>query len=450
MAGAPGDDNGPKNNQGAAYVFTRSGTIWTEQAKLTASDGEANDFFGASVAIDGDTLVAGAFLDDTGAKSDQGAAYVFTRSGTIWTEQQKLAASDGEDGDRFGFSVAIDGDTVVAGAPNDDNGPNINQGAAYVFTRSGTIWTEQAKLTASDGETVDEFGFSVAIEGDTAVVGSRFARLGVNLSRGAAYVFTRDGTIWSEFQKLFASDGKVDDQFGFSVAIDGNTVVAGAILADGVKKNSGAAYVFVLCPTIAISPATLPAGTVGRAYSQTLTATGGTAPFTFSVSSGVLPPGLTLSSAGVISGTPTAAGAFSFTVEALDSNGCTGTRDYTLVIVTPTPAVVAVDDDDNNGRNCSVGWGGGGRRRPLRRTGARRRRASLCEVHGRSSRSHSAGMRNRPTLQPEVLHIGRKVSAQLHRQGRSASGFDSGPERESLRDAYRRRHIQLQRRGHRR
>jgi large repetitive protein len=129
--------------------------------------------------------------------------------------------------------------------------------------------------------------------------------------------------------------------------------VAGAPIDDVAKVDQGAAFVFVPCPTITVNPATLPAGTVGAAFSQTLTATGGTAPFTFSFSSGALPPGLTLSQAGVISGTPTAAGAFTFTVQALNSTGCTGTRAFTLFIATP-PAVVTVEDDDNNARNAAL------------------------------------------------------------------------------------------------
>ena len=180
-----------------------------------------------------DTAVAGAPFDDNVGTINQGAAYVFTRSGTTWTEQQKLTAPDGGANDLFGTSVAIDVDTLVAGAPA---GGTTDSGAAYVFTRSGTDWTPQAKLTASDGAAGDQFGLSVGIEGDTAVVGSPIARVGANLARGAAYVFTRDGTIWNEFQKLVASDGAVGDLFGFSVAIDGNTIVAGATRADGVRR----------------------------------------------------------------------------------------------------------------------------------------------------------------------------------------------------------------------
>ena len=208
---------------GAEYPLTidpmlalQATTTFSQQAKLTASDGDNNDFFGISVAIDGDTAVAGAPLDN-GDLSNQGAAYVFTRSGTTWTEQQKLTASDGKANDLFGTSVAIDGDTVVAGAPGD--GGTANSGAAYVFTRSGTTWTEQQKLTASDGAANDLFGASVSIDGDTAVVGAPNDD-GGTINQGAAYVFTRSGTTWTEQQKLTASDGAANDFFGASVAID--------------------------------------------------------------------------------------------------------------------------------------------------------------------------------------------------------------------------------------
>src|SRR5262249_3646479 len=211
--------------QGAAYIFVRDTTTtppaWTEQAKLTAREGEKLDEFGTSVAIDGDTVVVGAPKDffSTG----QGAAYVFARNGTTWTEQARLTNSTGEEFDRFGFSVAIDGNTVVVGARTTQIGGNPNQGAAYIFERSGTIWSEQQRRTASDGAAVDNFGFSVAIGGDTAVVGA----VGDDSFRGSAYVFLRSGTTWSEQQKLTAFGGASGDFFGNSVAIDGNTVLVG-------------------------------------------------------------------------------------------------------------------------------------------------------------------------------------------------------------------------------
>ena len=143
----------------------------TEVAKLTASDAAADDVFGNGfVSISGDTAVVGAYLNDD-AGTDSGSAYVFVRNGTSWTQQAKLTASDAAAGDQFGFAVSISGDTAVVGAfGNDDAGSN--SGSAYVFVRSGTSWTQQAKLTASDAAAGDGFGVPVSISGDTAVVGA--------------------------------------------------------------------------------------------------------------------------------------------------------------------------------------------------------------------------------------------------------------------------------------
>src|SRR5579884_1576984 len=234
--------DGKNGFQGAAYVFVRSGTTWSQQQKLTAADGAAGDQFGGSVALsgDGNTALVGA----DGKNGFQGAAYVFVRSGTTWSQQQKLTAADGAAGDQFGGSVALsgDGNTALVGA----DGKNGFQGAAYVFVRSGTTWSQQQKLTASDGAAGDQFGGSVALSGDdnTALVGAAGATIGSNADQGAAYVFVRSGTTWSQQQKLTASDGAVDDFFGLSVALsgDGNTALVGA---DGKNGFQGAAYVFV-------------------------------------------------------------------------------------------------------------------------------------------------------------------------------------------------------------
>ena len=139
-----------------------------------------------SVSIDGDTVVVGANGEDTGGAT-AGAAYVFTRSGTTWTQQQKIQASDAQANTNFGYSVAIDGDTVIIGAQLEDTG-GINAGAAYIFTRSGTTWTQQAKIISSDLQAGDEFGISVSISGDTIVVGAWFEDTGGS-NAGAAYIF---------------------------------------------------------------------------------------------------------------------------------------------------------------------------------------------------------------------------------------------------------------------
>jgi hypothetical protein len=232
------DDNG--QDSGSAYVFTHTGGVWNEQAKLLPSDGAADHFFGLSVAVDGDTAVIGAPRDDdNGARS--GSAYVFTRTGESWTEQSKLLPSDGADQDRFGWAVAVDGDTAVIGTRfDDDNGEN--SGSAYVFVRTGGMWTEQAKLLPSDGAAGDDFGQYVALDGDAAVIGAEEDDDNGDDS-GSAYVFTRMGDVWSEQAKLLPSDGAAGDFFG-TVAVDGDTVLIGAWADDDNGNGSGSAYVF--------------------------------------------------------------------------------------------------------------------------------------------------------------------------------------------------------------
>ena len=176
------------DGRGSAYVFIRDGTTWSQQAKLTASDGATSDYFGSSVGISGDYAIVGAnYDDDKGSAS--GSAYIFKRDGTAWTEQVKLTASDGAAGDWFGTSVSISGDYVLVGASYDDDGGS-DSGSAYIFKREATVWTEQVKLAASGGAAVDYFGCSVSISGDYVIVGA----CGDDSYRGSAYVFKRDGT----------------------------------------------------------------------------------------------------------------------------------------------------------------------------------------------------------------------------------------------------------------
>jgi len=249
VVGAPYDDVGAKADQGSAYIFVRGGTARSQQQQLTAADGAASDQFGWSVAISGETTVVGAYGDDQGTNTDQGSAYVFVRSGTSWSEQQKLSAADGGADDLFGWSVAIAGETAVVGAVCDDVGANADQGSAYVFVRSGTSWSQQQKLTAADGAAYDEFGESVAISGETTVVGADWDTVGANAYQGSAYVFARSGTTWSQQRKLTAADGAAEDDFGISVAIAGESAVVGARYDDvGANTNQGSAYVFGIKP----------------------------------------------------------------------------------------------------------------------------------------------------------------------------------------------------------
>lgn len=246
VVGARGDSIGSTSFgfQGAAYVFNRQGGSWAEVQKLTASDGTAGDSFGWSVAFSGSTIVVGAPFDDIGGNPQQGSVYVFNRHGGDWVETQKLTASDGAADGHFGWSVAVSGSTIVVGATNELSF-NFDQGSAYVFDRQGRGWVEQ-KLTTSDEVEGDSFGFSVAVSGSTVVVGARNDTIGGNFIQGSAYVFNRQGGSWVETQKLTASDGAAIEQFGWSVAVSGSTIVVGVVGDDtgGGDLNQGSVYVF--------------------------------------------------------------------------------------------------------------------------------------------------------------------------------------------------------------
>src|SRR6266498_2791055 len=241
VVGALFDDGAAGLQQGSAYVFARSGGVWTQQQKLLASDAAAGAVFGNSVAISGETVVVGAQFDDDVAGDNQGSAYVFARSDGVWSQQQKLLASDARCcGEAFGESVAISGETVVVGSGGGGVG-----GSAYVFARSSGVWSQQQKLRASDAAVADSFGASVAISGETVVVGATCDAGAAGRDQGSAYVFARSGGVWSQQQKLEASDAALGDQFGFSVAVSGGTVVVGAHDDSGAAgRLQGSAYVF--------------------------------------------------------------------------------------------------------------------------------------------------------------------------------------------------------------
>ena len=242
------DDTGI--DAGSAHIFTRSGTTWSEQQKLLPSDGTAYDYMGISTAIsgDGETVLIGSHFDDDDGGSS-GSAYVFTRSGSTWSQQQKLVASDAGAGDEFGIEVAIsnDGNTAIAGAPYHDTSGITNSGAAYIFTRSGSTWSQQQKIVASDPEMDDNFGISVSISGDgnTAIVGARYEDTNGS-NAGAAYIYTRSGSTWSQQQKIQSDDIEAGDEFGISTALsgDGDTVIVGAKFEDTTADKAGSAYIF--------------------------------------------------------------------------------------------------------------------------------------------------------------------------------------------------------------
>ncbi|MEZ6015737.1 MAG: FG-GAP repeat protein [Planctomycetota bacterium] len=236
------------SSAGAAYAWRLDPiTGWTQTQKLTGSSVEAFDEFGQSVAATQDTLVVGARNDDDNG-ADAGAAYVFRvdpMTGT-WAEEVKVLAPDGEPGDRFGSALGIDGDVIVVGAQGDDDQGSA-AGAVYVhrYDAMSGLWAMEQKLYASDAQVSDKFGASVAISGDVIVVGA-FDEDQRASGAGAAYVFRYDPVLmtWAEEQKLLASDGASNDQFGWSVKVDGEVLVATARYADDLGLDAGAAYVF--------------------------------------------------------------------------------------------------------------------------------------------------------------------------------------------------------------
>lgn len=253
VVGAAGDHENGLFYIGAAYVFVRNGDIWSLQAKLTADDGEEGDIFGGSVSLDGNTVAIGAEGDDDHG-FNSGAVYVFVRNGESWGQQEKLSAIDSEH-DGFAQSVSLYGDTVVVSALGDDE-YGRGAGAAYVFIRNGDVWSQQAKLAASDAHDNLAFGKVVSLFGDTVAIGALGTEINGSAGIGSVYFFEREGDIWTQTIILAASDGEVNDLFGTSVSINNFNVVIGAY---GDDHQSGSAYVFVRSGTNWIEQAKLTA-----------------------------------------------------------------------------------------------------------------------------------------------------------------------------------------------
>ena len=256
--------NGNQNNNnaeksGAAYVFVRNGSNWIQQAYLKASNTDSFDNFGHSVAVDGDTIVVGARLEDSGSvgvngdQSDNsfsraGAAYVFVRSAGVWTQEAYLKATNTDIGDRFGYSVAVDGDTIVVGAFGEDsiasgvggnqaNNAGTDSGAAYIYHRIGSTWSSQEYLKPVQPAGGAWFGRSVSISGDVAVVGAP--------NQERSYVFDRVGSAWSQPAVLDPATSISDTGFGQSVDVDGDVVVVGSPgEPQFLSLAAGAAHVF--------------------------------------------------------------------------------------------------------------------------------------------------------------------------------------------------------------
>jgi len=253
LIGAWGYSDSNGDDVGSAYVFRRENGSWLQETKLAASDGDGSDLFGAAVGIagDGTTAIIGARKDQDPHGEGSGSAYVFSRDGESWTEDAKVTAGDGDEGDQFGNSVSMsrDGSSALVGAHFDADPHGTNAGSAYVFRRADGSWTQAAKFVADDGDSWDNFGRAVSLSGDgaTAIVGSSYDEDPIGEGSGSAYAFRRvDGT-WTQEAKLTAPDGNPEDEFATSVALsaDGSSVIIGTPNDDAPNaENTGSAYAF--------------------------------------------------------------------------------------------------------------------------------------------------------------------------------------------------------------
>lgn len=236
--GAPGHDS----SRGAVYVYTRTGTVWADEAIVWGALTNSGDQFGHSVSIDTATLAVGAPFEQVGNKADQGVTYAFVKVGGIWQLQQRIAERRGNarSGDHIGWSVALSGNTILSGAPDDDFGNKTNRGSIWVYVRNGSIWSRQTRVNPA-GQAGDRAGSAVALFSNVAVIGADGHQVGSNIGQGIAYTYTRTGTNWSKTSDLVAGDGAAGDQFGASVAISGPLKLIGA---PDAASGTGKAYLY--------------------------------------------------------------------------------------------------------------------------------------------------------------------------------------------------------------
>ena len=236
---------GSERDQGAVYVYVRSGGEWTLQSKLTAGDGAADDRFGYAVALRGDLLVASAPYHDR----EHGAVYAFRRTGSYWTQDPRITGRKSDDGDRFGWALDLSGATLAVSSPYEDLQNDTDAGVVHLFTDTPdpgggpSSWTEAARLTPSDPDSDDNFGFSIALDGARLLVGAP-SRDATAEDDGAVYAFARSDAVWSERERLTAPTPAAGEQFGAAVALDGDDAVVGAPGRDGAGRDEGAAFAF--------------------------------------------------------------------------------------------------------------------------------------------------------------------------------------------------------------
>ena len=312
---------------------------WILQTELTAADGAASDHFGISVGIDAGTIVVGADQHDPGATPYAGAAYVYTLTGGAWPLQAELSAADPATGAAFGRAVAVSGDSALIGSPMAPNTGSQPDGAAYVFTRSEIAWSQQAKLVPIAGYASthrEDFGAAVALDGGTAVVGAPGHDVSSPASViGEAFVFTRTGLLWTSQPRLTPSDGALRDRYGAAVAVGGDTVLVGAPvhLLGGVPR-AGAAYAFLLTPSVtSFSPQSGPVGTQVTIVGGYFTGVTGVA------FNGVPAPGIIAFGTQITATVPVGASTGPITVTTATGTG-SSTVDFTVVKAKPQVTAV--------------------------------------------------------------------------------------------------------------
>lgn len=253
VVGAPLADVAGKEDCGAAYIFKWEGGSWQQQAKISARTGLPWDYFGSAVAISGDSVIVGAAYAEVDGQYTAGAAYIFERQGESWVEQGRLTSTTPAAGEYFGTSVSISGNHAIVGV--DTRNENLHTPKVYIFNYNGQNWSHQTQFSPSDGESYWHFGTSVAISGNYAVAGAPYNF--VSGDQGSVYVYAYDGSAWHEEALLTAGAAGADDNFGFSVAIAGDSIIAGALNGDMAEPygaegeggtllvdNAGAAYIF--------------------------------------------------------------------------------------------------------------------------------------------------------------------------------------------------------------
>ncbi|MGB3005714.1 MAG: FG-GAP repeat protein [Chitinophagaceae bacterium] len=246
IVGTPSDDVGANVNQGSVSIYQYNGTNWVLMEKITDATGAADDNFGIGVSISGNYAIAGAYTDDVGTNTNQGSASIYQFNGTNWVLMEKITDAAGAAFDQLGYSVSISGNYAIAGASTDDVGATADQGSAIIFHYNGSNWVLVQKITDATGAASDYFGNSVSISGNYVIVGAYYDDVGANANQGSASIFQFNGTNWVLMQKISDVAGAISDNFGYSVFLSENYAIVGTPNDDvGTNVNQGSTSIYL-------------------------------------------------------------------------------------------------------------------------------------------------------------------------------------------------------------